>query len=106
MNKIANKRKQEQQVVSLMIKIYCHKKHGVKDGLCDKCQTLNDYAKLRSDLCPFMESKTFCASCKVHCYQNEMREQIKEVMRFSGKWMIIYHPYLTIKHLIDSKMKK
>ena len=38
---------------------------------------LLDYAKHRSEKCPFMEEKTFCANCKVHCYKPEVREQIQ-----------------------------
>lgn len=29
-----------------------------------------------------METKTFCSNCKVHCYKPEMREKIRDVMRF------------------------
>lgn len=31
---------------------------------------------------PFMETKTFCSQCKVHCYKKDKREQIRKVMRF------------------------
>ena len=62
------------------------------------CEDLYKYACLRIDKCPFMETKTFCSGCKVHCYQKEYRSQVKKVMRFSGKYMLFYHPLLTIKH--------
>ena len=53
--------------------------------LCPECAELNvTYSAKRSDLCPFMETKTFCANCKVHCYKKDMRERIQEVMKFSG----------------------
>lgn len=104
--KIQSKREQEKEVVSLMIGLYCKKKHKTKCVLCDECKKLDDYAKLRSDKCPFMETKTFCSNCKVHCYKPEMREKIREVMRFSGPRMIFHHPYLAIKHVIESKKEK
>ena len=47
------------------------------------------YAHQRIDCCPFMESKTFCSNCSVHCYQKEQREQIRRVMRFSGPRMLL-----------------
>jgi hypothetical protein len=53
-----------------------------------------------------METKTFCSNCKVHCYKPEMREKIKEIMRFSGPRMIFYHPIMAIRHLIESKKEK
>jgi hypothetical protein len=89
-----------------MIGLYCKKNHGKHGGLCPKCAALNEYAQLRSDKCPFMETKTFCSNCKVHCYKPEMREKIKEVMRFSGPRMIFYHPIMDIRHLIESKREK
>lgn len=107
MDKIEKKRQKEQYVVEEMIRLYCHKNH-VKDNrhgeqLCPTCQKLAEYAKQRSQNCPFMEEKTFCANCKVHCYAPQMREQIRQVMRFSGPRMLFYHPILAIWHLICSK---
>ena len=48
---------------------------------------------------PFMETKTFCSQCKVHCYKKDKREQIRKVMRFSGPRMLVYHPIMAIRHL-------
>ena len=101
--KIQNKREKEKEVVSLMIRLYCKKQHGTKQGLCPECTALNDYARSRSDRCPFMEEKTFCSNCRVHCYQPEMREEIRKVMRFSGPRMIFYHPVMAIRHVIASQ---
>lgn len=89
-----------------MIRLYCKKKHGTKKQLCPECQALHDYAMLRSDKCPFMETKTFCSNCRVHCYKKDMREKIREVMRFSGPRMLLYHPVMAIRHVIESKKEK
>lgn len=104
--KIEKKRQREKAVVDLMIRLYCNKNHGTHSELCSECKQLSDYARLRSDKCPFMETKTFCANCKVHCYKPEMREKIKLVMRFSGPRMIFHHPILAIRHVIESKREK
>ena len=61
------------------------------------------YARQRSDRCPFMETKTFCSNCKVHCYRPEMRESIRAVMVFSGPRMIFHHPLVTVRHMIENK---
>lgn len=103
MNKVDNKRQREKETVSLMIRLYCRKKHGAKKTLCPDCEALLQYATLRSDKCPFMETKTFCSNCRVHCYKPEMREKIRKVMRFSGPRMIFYHPVMAIRHVIESK---
>lgn len=90
-----------------MIELYCHKKHGTRKGeLCQQCQELKDYAFLRSDRCPYMETKTFCSNCKTHCYKPEMRERIREVMRFSGPRMVMYHPVLAFRHLHETKKEQ
>ena len=105
-NKIESKREREKRTVSLMIRIYCKKKHGTKKGLCPECEALDAYARMRSDKCPFMETKTFCSNCKVHCYKADMREKIRAVMRFSGSRMIFSHPIMAIRHVIESKKEK
>lgn len=102
---VASKREQEKETVTLMISIYCRKKHGGKT-LCSDCAALNDYARLRSDKCPFMETKTFCSNCQVHCYKPDMREKIREVMRFSGPRMLFHRPVMAIRHVIESKREK
>lgn len=104
--KIESKREREKRTVSLMIRIYCKKKHGTRKGLCPECEALDAYARMRSDKCPFMETKTFCSNCKVHCYKADMREKIRAVMRFSGPRMIFSHPIMAIRHVIESKKEK
>ena len=71
---LAKKRSDEKMLVSEMIALYCRKQH----------HTL----------------KTFCSACKVHCYQPEMREKIRTVMRWAGPRMLPVHPVLSIKHVI------
>lgn len=102
---VQTKREREKELVSLMIRIYCRKKHG-GISLCQQCAELENYARQRSDKCPFMENKTFCSNCRVHCYKPEMREKIREVMRFSGPRMIFYRPVTAIRHVIATKQEK
>ena len=68
-----------------MIALYCRRQHKTPKGtLCPECRQLHDYALTRIDKCPFMETKTFCSACKVHCYKPDMREKIRAVMRWAG----------------------
>ena len=106
MRSVENKREREKRVVSEMIHLYCRKKHGTRGKLCPECAALDAYAKLRSDKCPFMETKTFCSNCKVHCYKPEMREKIRAVMRFSGPRMIFTHPVIAVRHVVESKREQ
>ena len=106
--RVEKKRKREQRVVAEMIALYCRTKHETEPnvGLCPECRKLCDYAQARSEHCPFMEKKTFCSNCRVHCYQADMREAIRKVMRFSGPRMILYHPGMALWHLISSRREK
>jgi hypothetical protein len=104
---LAAKREREKQMVGEMIALYCRKRHGSAKGtLCPDCAALADYARLRSEKCPFMETKTFCSNCKVHCYQPEMREKIRAVMRFAGPRMLFVHPVAAVRHVIETKKEK
>lgn len=101
------KRKREQLVVAQMIKIYCRKKHHLEGGfLCLQCQELTEYAKQRSINCPRMENKTFCSNCKIHCYRQDKRENIRKVMRFSGPRIFFYHPFMTLWHITTGIQEK
>lgn len=100
---IDTKRKDEMETIHFMIGLYCKKKHHHANGLCKDCQALMDYAQKRIEVCPFMETKTFCSACSVHCYQKEKRMQIKEVMKFSGPRMLWYHPLMAIRHVIETR---
>ena len=106
MRKTESKRAREKRTVALMIRLYCRKNHSTGRQLCPACQALHSYAMERSDRCPFMERKTFCSNCHVHCYKADMREKIREVMRFSGPRMLLYHPVMAIRHVIESRKEK
>ena len=103
---VQSKRQREKEMVGAMIALYCHKKHGTRKGLCPECEALLEYACRRSDCCPFMETKTFCSNCRVHCYKPEMRENIRRVMRYSGPRMLLHRPGLALWHVICSKREQ
>ena len=103
---IQSKRQREKEMVKAMIALYCRRNHRAGGGLCPECAALLEYACRRSDCCPFMETKTFCSNCKVHCYRPEMREKIRQVMRFAGPRMLFVHPVAAVRHLIESRREK
>ena len=103
--KINRKRQQEKQIVRDMISLYCRNNHGYK-VLCEECKSLADYADHRTDHCPYMTEKSFCSQCKTHCYNPQMRERIREVMRYSGPRMIFHRPIAALRHLYYSKIKR
>lgn len=103
---ITSKREREKVMVTEMIALYCRRHHGTLGALCSDCAELAQYARDRSDHCPFMEHKTFCSNCKVHCYRGDMRTRIREVMRFSGPRMLFHHPVMAVRHVIATVREK
>ncbi len=85
-----------------MIHLYCRAHHGVARGLCKECSLLLAYADQRIDQCPFGIRKPVCNKCTVHCYRADMRERIREVMRYAGPRIFFRHPILAIRHQIRS----
>jgi hypothetical protein len=51
------------------------------------------------------KNKTTCGKCLVHCYQPQMREKVKTVMRHAGPAMLLHHPVLAMQHAIDGFKK-
>lgn len=83
-----------------MIRIYCRWKEGNR-ALCPDCEALTAYAAERLSRCPFGEHKTSCRKCTVHCYRSDMRERIREVMRYSGPRMLLFSPVAAVRHIVD-----
>ena len=109
------KRQLEMEVMSMMIAIYCrghHHTHRTADAtdtsdLCPDCRRLLTYARSRIAACPRMDVKSFCSACPVHCYSHEMREKVREVMRWSGPRMLLHHPLMTLHHMwIDYRSRR
>lgn len=97
--------RQEQEIVSQMVRIYCRQKEKHTD-LCPDCKELLQYAHARLSHCPFEEKKTTCRLCPVHCYKPDRRKKMQEVMRFAGPRMILYHPTAAIRHLLQEFFHK
>lgn len=100
-----NRIEEEKRVVAKMVEIYCRHKEGNKK-LCAECNALLEYACLRLSLCPHGNSKPTCRKCTIHCYSPEMREKMRQVMRYSGPRMLLYSPVEAIKHMIREVKNK
>lgn len=109
------KRQLEMEVMETIIGIYCRGKHHAnrcataesEPSLCPDCRRLLTYARSRIAACPRMDVKSFCSACPVHCYSHEMRENVREVMRWSGPRMLLHHPLMTLHHMwIDYRSRR
>ena len=72
---------QEKRTVERMVRLYCRKKEGNKQ-LCPQCEELLAYACNR-----------------LSRYKPKMKERMREVMRYVGPRMLLYHPVAALCHL-------
>lgn len=114
------------RVLGDFTRIYCDGKHrdrersmlrsaGMEAGVygrrplvvCDECAELLTYAEKRRALCPQDKPdrpKPFCSHCETHCYQPEMRERMRDVMRYAGSRSMLHgHAVDGIRHLIEGR---
>ena len=95
------------RMLALFIDLYCRHKHadaprsevvlrthdvaaiaGKSVVLCPDCAKLLAHAFVKRTHCP-MDPKPMCKHCPNHCYHPSYRQQIREVMKFSGRKMIL-----------------
>ncbi|WP_042013524.1 nitrous oxide-stimulated promoter family protein [Aeromonas fluvialis] len=94
----------EKRTVNAMIRLYCQHHH--QDPHCRHCRQLQDFAHQRLARCRYGHGhKPTCANCNIHCYAPAMRKQIQQVMKWSGPRMLLRHPWLTLRHLLDGWRK-
>ena len=92
----------ERRTIEAMVEIYCRAHHD-PETLCERCRELLEYALAKLAKCPYQPDKPTCANCPIHCYQRDRRDQIREVMKFSGPRMIWQHPSLAVRHLLQGR---
>lgn len=59
-----------------------------KMDLCPSCAKLLAHAFVKRSHCP-MDPKPMCKKCPNHCYAPRYRQEIRAVMRHSGRKMIM-----------------
>lgn len=90
------------------IEVYCHdlhadvselqdfelKTHNLKEltrkqpRLCPGCRKLLAHALTMRTTCP-MNPKPTCKHCPKHCYHPRYRQQIRDVMKYSGRKLVL-----------------
>ena len=95
------------RTLALFISIYCKHRHtdqekvpvelkgfdmgaiaGKTPVLCGECRKLLTHAFVKRSHCP-MHPKPACKHCQTNCYQPMYRQQIREVMKFSGRKLVL-----------------
>lgn len=101
------KKEKDIRVLKDFVSIYCRETHKdrpksafhIKDGqllhalgasdllLCPECQKLLSHGIAKRLMCPY-DPKPMCKKCQTHCYAPGYREKMREVMKFSGLYLI------------------
>lgn len=95
------------RTLALFINLYCRYKHADAPReavhmkthdvdaiarkpvvLCEECTKLLVHAFTKRTHCP-MHPKPACKHCPSHCYHPTYRAKIRQVMKFSGKKMLL-----------------
>lgn len=102
---ISNQEKKDIRTLIRFVGIYCHENHdgerspfsfkslNIKEVekkeifLCRDCSRLLTYSLTMRLKCPH-DPKPMCKKCETQCYHGEYKEKIREVMKFSGMYMV------------------
>jgi len=109
----------DQLILMKFVAVYCHDKHAGALGsrrldmkildtkelndnapcLCPDCQKLLAHALVKRAVCP-MQPKPACKHCPKHCYHPRYRQEIREVMKYSGRKLVLRGRLDYLLHLL------
>ena len=102
---VSEKEKEDIRVLMKFVGIYCREHHNGEKAsfsfkpfdikeiekkeipLCQECNRLLTYGLTMRLKCPH-DPKPMCKKCVTQCYKGEYKEKIREIMKFSGIYMI------------------
>ncbi|HOW17472.1 MAG TPA: nitrous oxide-stimulated promoter family protein [Phycisphaerae bacterium] len=106
------------KTLAIFIDVYCEHRHvhaekkrvalkthdveaiaGKPIVLCEACRKLLAHAFVKRSNCP-MNPKPACKKCPNHCYHPSYRQRIREVMRFSGRRLVLSGRLDYLYHLL------
>lgn len=95
------------RTLARFIAVYCQNKHAEEPkapvelkthdvaaiagdplSLCSECTKLLAHAFVKRSRCP-MDPKPACKHCPQHCYHPAYRERIRDVMKYSGRKLVL-----------------
>ncbi len=105
--RLDDKKNTDIKVLGNFISIFCRENHSleakvifsIKDArlrqvlddkdlaLCLDCSKLLNHGITKLLLCPY-DPKPMCKKCTTHCYAPSYRKKIREVMKFSGLYLV------------------
>lgn len=106
------------KTLALFIRIYCDDLHADRERervvmrthdvaalagreviLCAECRKLLMHAFVKRSSCP-LDPKPMCKHCPQHCYVPAYRQQIQQVMKYSGRKLVMHGRVDYLLHLL------
>lgn len=105
--RLTTKKEKDIRILADFVAIFCRENHTdgeksaffIRDGslqnslkgrtamLCQDCQKLLTHGIAKLLQCPY-DPKPMCKKCQTHCYAPGYRERMREVMKFSGLYLV------------------
>lgn len=111
------KEKYDIRTLMRFVEIYCREKHANEKSpfiftkidvksirkkelmLCPECTKLFRYGLTMRLKCPH-DPKPMCKKCTTHCYTGEYRSKIREIMKFSGIYLVKHGRFDMLYHYL------
>ena len=112
------KLRRDLRTLAKFVEVYCRNRHehASKDDarlkvphlealadravdLCPACAKLLAHAFVKRTCCP-LDPKPACKHCPAHCYQPQYREDIQNVMKYSGLRLVLSGRLDYLRHLL------
>ena len=106
------------KTLARFVSVYCRRRHveapkspvslkgydlgtitGKPVDLCPDCARLLAHALVKRTSCP-LNPKPACKQCPSHCYHATYRGKMREVMRFSGRRLVLSGRVDYLRHLL------
>ena len=102
---ISDKEKDDIRTLMKFVSIFCRENHkgektafsfklfDIKEidekevSLCPECKRLLTYGLTMRAKCPY-DPKPMCKKCDTQCYRGDYKDKIREVMKFSGMYLV------------------
>jgi hypothetical protein len=102
MNTLTKGQKSDIRLIGKFVEVYCAGRHGTAERfdftlpedlgrrhLCTECLQFMEYAVAKRLKCPLEAEKPSCKHCRIHCYAAPQRHQVREIMSYAGRRLML-----------------
>ena len=92
-------KEQEIGTITRMVRRYYRSVHETGGRIFHTKHPLPEHVKKRRGICPHGDNKPFCSICHILCYNPEMRQPLRAVIRYA-------EPRTLLRHMAETLRKK